>query len=505
MTEPLPPKILPFDADSFDWDRFEDFCLATVLALPDIRRADRYGVKGDKQDGIDLKAELVDGRLRTYQCRHVAKISPANVRKIIDDTEYGGDEHEIWVTCPVGKAVADVVSEFENWAIESDSGISQLLRVKIPREIAGHIVRDYFGNQIARAFLGRSESYGFISPAEYFGALDDEGRTLRQDIELVGRQDELAGLLDSIDDPKTVLVTLPGRGGIGKTRLLKAAAESLVDQGRRVLVAAGGASLSVELVEDLPPVDLVVILDDAHRLGVDLTGLLQASMRRKASLTILCGCRPGGLEQLDLAAASAGVEPHQVVTLPRLKPLDRDQVVQLASLALGEAGRESERLASATDKLPLLTVLGGRMIAAGAFSSDSASGDEQLRRLVLQRFASEQRGLVSTRIPEQKARELLVLVAAIHPVDVSNDEIVRLWADELSVSPSQVRRWLGDLEDAGLLLSRSSFRRLTPDILADQVLHEACLDPQGRSTGRSEELLGSLRGHFADAASLESR
>jgi hypothetical protein len=55
------------------------------------------------------------------------------------------------------------------------------------------------------------------------------GRLL-QAAPLIGRQAELAAVLELLDDPPVRLVTLTGRGGVGKTRL---ALEGLLDARRR--------------------------------------------------------------------------------------------------------------------------------------------------------------------------------------------------------------------------------------------------------------------------------
>ena len=347
------------------------------------------------------------------------------------------------------------------------------------------IVRDAFGAAVARDFLGPRGPVGFVSPGDYFAALDDPARLLRQDLPLVGRSSELDGILVAAGDRLVKVVVVPGRGGIGKTRLLRAAAEGLVDDGKRVLYALDPALLTAEIIDDLPLEEVVVVVDDAHRRDVGLVPLMAATLRRHDPLTLVLGIRPSGLDQVLGASADAQLEHQQIVVMPRLMPLPRDDVEELAARALGERSERGRRLADATDNLPLLTVLGGRMMAAGDFG---ASGGAELRGAVLRRFLDEQRGRVTPRVPEDRAQQLLVLLAALNPIDTSNEALLRLVGQELGVVVSQVRRWLGDIEAAGLLLTRGALRRLVPDILADEVLYEACLDRQGRPTGRALEL-----------------
>ena len=81
-----------------------------------------------------------------------------------------------------------------------------------------------------------------------------------------------------------------------------------------------------------------------------------------------------------------------------------------------------------------------------------------------------------------------MLLAALGPFSVEDEAVMDLVAEELDVPAPKLRRWLGEVQDAGLLLQLGPRRRLTPDVLADEILFEACVDRQGRSTGRALEL-----------------
>lgn len=86
----------------------------------------------------------------------------------------------------------------------------------------------------------------------------------------------------------------------------------------------------------------------------------------------------------------------------------------------------------------------------------------------------------------------------MQPLNAEDDELLAILGEELDVAISQVRRWLGELEAAGVLLARGRLRRLTPDVLADQLLLEACVDAVGRSTGYADELWSRYAGSSAE-------
>jgi hypothetical protein len=483
----LPLRVLPFGQDSFDWNRFESFCLAVVRALPDVKRADRYGKMGEAQKGIDIEADLVDGRRRTVQCRHRKSFDKSHAEETVAATTYEADEHEIWVTCQVGTNASDYIDGLDGWTLETDEGISQRLRLEVPREKARLIVADAFGASVSRAFLGPDGPVGFVSPEDFFAAFDEPGRLLRHDLPLVGREAELRALVDAARTPSVRVVVLPGRGGIGKTRLLREAARALEEDGKRVLFARDGASLTAEVLEDLPLEDTTVFLEDAQRPDFGLAPLL-ATTRRADPLTIVLATRQAGLDRIAEACSHAGIEPDQRSELPALRALAPAEVALLAERATGGRSAAADRLAEATAESPLITVLGGGLIARGAFDVDAAGGPAELRRAVMDRFVAEQRGRVTPRVPEAQAEELLVLLAALGRLNVADDGLLELVAGELGITVSKLRRWLGDVQEAGLLLELGARRRLTPDILADEVLFDACVDRQGRPTGRALEL-----------------
>jgi hypothetical protein len=329
----------------------------------------------------------------------------------------------------------------------------------------------------------RPTASAFDSPSDYFTALDEPTRLLRHDLDLVGRDTELTKLTAATGNGATRVVVQPGRGGIGKTRLLRALAANLESSGRRVLFARPAAELTTEVVDGLPDGELVVVVDDAPP---ELTlGPLLAAAARRADLTVVVGTRPAGVEALRSAATDGRVDPRQLAVMSPLRALGEPDVLALAELAAEETSERVRRLAFATPDSPLETVVGGRLLARGELRADT---DEELRQAVLARFSAEQLGRVTERVPPDIARRLATLVAALQPLDAADEQLIGLVASELSVPVSEIRRWLGDLEAAGLLLARGSLRRLTPNVLADQLLLEACVDQQWHPTGYADEL-----------------
>jgi len=327
----------------------------------------------------------------------------------------------------------------------------------------------------------------FVSPAGFFRPLNAPGRLLRHDLVLVGRDSVVTAVEGALAGPETRVVILPGRGGIGKTRILRAVADTIEGGGTRVVFAREGASLSIAEVTTLPVEPLVVIVDDAHQSELQLSALFGEALQRAGRLKILCAPRPAGVQSLRTQAASGGLDATQVLVLPALASLAPDDVRNLAADALGQDSPLVDRLAVASEHTPLLTVVGARLFGQSS-DADTAQTGTAFREAILLRFSQELLGRVSESVPADQARTLAELVAALGPLDISNPALIDTIGGMLNVRASQVRRWLGEFQAAGLLLARGDHRRLTPETLAEELLFKACVDSGGRSTGFADEL-----------------
>jgi hypothetical protein len=67
------------------WEHFERFCLRYVRTQSFVVRAQLYGVKGQKQHGIDLYVRLSDPfRYEVDQCKRLASFTATDVTKAVD-------------------------------------------------------------------------------------------------------------------------------------------------------------------------------------------------------------------------------------------------------------------------------------------------------------------------------------------------------------------------------------------------------------------------------------
>lgn len=474
-------NLLPLDSSAWDWKAFERFCLDLVNALPDVAHADFHGAQGDKQDGIDILAQLTNGEQRTYQCKKYKSFGPRRAEAAVSENTFvGANEHVLLVACGTSKKTQAFMRAQPGWRLLDQQGISTLVRVSLPREAARRLVDDHLGPQIRAAFLG-SGPMTFVEPALFFAPF--LGRSLfRHDWSLVGRDEILDDLAAALERHR--IVVLPGRGGVGKTRLLRALA---AQRGDRTLFALDDVPITSEAVDDLPFAEITVVVDDVHRRD-DLGPLLSEAVRRTDTRLVLA-TRPQGLDELRAMLARAGYASDEVHVAEPLGDLPTVDVEALARQALGpEHAHLASALAAATADCPLVTVVGGQLLASRAVPPQLLERQQDFRDEVLARWQDELVGQLGRSVDSQTIIGLLRILAALAPFPAANRAVVAAAADELSVDAPEVLRLLGELEAAGLVIARGRLRRIVPDVLADHVLHRACVDMQGRPTGYAEQL-----------------
>lgn len=481
-------SLLALNSPELDWKRFERFCLDLANALPDVRDAHLYGVHGEHQEGIDIHASLVDGRVRSIQCRHVTKFGKPQVDTIIADTDYRADEHHIWATCGLTTHARKVLRENPDWDAWDLEQISSQVRA-LPREVGRWLVEDHLGSLERRRFLGPDAEL-IVAPARaWFARTDGHVDRLRTDQPLQGRAAELAGLRDAVLEPSVRCVLLVGRGGIGKSRLLRALADELKE--RHILLVREGLETAT-LSEELPfePFDLIV--DDAHRRD-DLPEILATALNREELGTLVLATRPHRLSALHNQLLEAGLAGRAVLELDALTQLPRVCTESLAHHELDDEHRHlAARLGELTRDVPALLVLAARLLSSGDLDPSTLATDATLRRDIMSRFREERLGHLDETVTPEVAAALLSLVAAVQPIDNRAAPMIAWLVAQLHQDENTINAALLSLRGADLLTGSGSRRRVAPDVFADYLLFEQCVDRDGQATGRADELLAAV-------------
>lgn len=482
-------SILPFLDPEFSWVRFQDFCLDLLNHLPEVRQAFPLGVEGDAQDGVDHWAEMASGEKWGFQCKRRKRYGPAAVRETIAATTFDAERYVIMLARQATKAAHDEVGRHTGWEVWDARVLSSKVR-GLPLEDQRALLDGHFGPGARRAFTGTRGPAPFSRPARFFRHLMNRDVLFHHAWQVVGRGPELEELGAFLRDDAQNIALLSGRGGIGKSKILHAFAQRADADATefQFRFLEPSTSLAHEDLDELPHVPLVLVVDDAHR-ELEPTKLLIAARRHRAAPTkLVLSTRPQGKDQLQAELGRAGYGPAEVVSID-VDLLDLEAHIQLAEHVLGANGAaQARQLAQATRDCPLITVVGGRLLAERGVPLGLLERDADFRRLVLDRFHQEALGCVGDFVPPQEARRVLELLAATAPFRPAHAAFLDAAAEVTGLEPDRLRQVVAVLERHGLALRRGATIRITPDVLSDHILSRACVDWNGSGTGFAEKV-----------------
>jgi len=324
----------------------------------------------------------------------------------------------------------------------------------------------------------------FTTPDEFFAPfrsdspkLFDFKQTLR------GRDAELRSLNEFLAGPKIVGL-LTGRGGIGKSKLLHDWSQTVKD--RAVLYVSDHPDWHSEVEKEIPASDVLIVVDEGHRLeSLDqLLVLARALAKPDRSVKVLLGARPSGITRID-GILSARFDVGQVNRFPQLERVPNQSVRELALEVLGDGhSQHANALAAVSADTPLVTVVGGRLIARGDIPPALLAGEDEFRRQVFDRFSAEYEQLLPPGTVNW--RKLLNLVAAVGPLAPTANSFLEPAAEIMRIGQDEIISALDVLEKHGLLLRGGRLIRIVPDLLSDFLLEGACITGAGESTRFSD-------------------
>jgi hypothetical protein len=494
---PLPvqsrPERLPLNDPEFTWARFEAFCRDLIARLPGVTETQIYGQPGDDQQGIDIVAVMQDGTKRAYQCRQRKRFTKVHAQKAIAETEYPADEYVIVTSCEVGAGVRDACTQAPSkWSCWDVRDISQKVR-ELSSDAARSVVETSLGADWRKAFLGLQVPSAFVAASDFFAPWESTTKLFNHGWKLVGRLGVVDALTATVHSTEVRAVIMPGRGGIGKSKVLRSFAETFEQTDDHIalrFLLDAGANLSPEALDDLPPDECLVVIDDAHRRE-DLSAVFQVASRRQSPIHIVLATRPHAVQGLKSSLLEAGFDASQIVVLDELNELSFDDVVALSRQALGsELSHHADALASATKDCPLVTVIGGRLLAERKILPHVLEQDTTFRDVVLSRFQETLLGELDPHLSSRDCRRILDLLSLVGPFRENNSSLVAASCEFVELSQPEFTNALQILEGAGILLRRGYSLRIGPDVLADHILAKVCLTSHGQPTGYADTVFG---------------
>ncbi|MCZ8377644.1 helix-turn-helix domain-containing protein [Mycobacterium sp. CPCC 205372] len=493
-TEISPPvrplaRTLPFH--ELSPERFEDVCVEVLEHRHPGGHASRYGGSGERQDGIDV---LIDGGLgATCQAKRHKQFGPAAVKAAVEAVTIPAPVNYLFLSRQTASAAARAeMKGHETWELWDGEDLSRYVRTQMSREEALRFVDAHFPNH-REQFLGISQPGPWFSVEEFYAATSGV-QLFTHDWVLVGRDAELNQLQAALDPGDDIVALIFGRGGIGKSRLLRTVADAFDADGWWVRMLPADSQPDPAAFELVPSQgSVLIIIDDAHE-RTDLGQIVARVRARNDAARLLIACRPYGRPDIERQLRRAGLDLTRLPTVS-LGDLTQTAATHLACEALGPAYEEyADRLATLTRDCPLATTVGGYLIRTGELHTRELEQSDRIREQILLGFRDAL--LAESAHGDRDQRSAVIdAISALQPLRTGASDFQTAIATLVGVPYSRISRHLRSLEDSGVLIRRGDSVRIVPDLLGDVVLADACFDKRtGVDTGYLSEVLRAATG-----------
>lgn len=496
ITPAVRPLLTTLPLGSLSPEQFEQFTADLAGILYPGAAVYRYGGSGHTQNGIDVAVERNGSLEAGFQCKRHKTFGKQMIQNAIADTTITAASYFIALTRVASPEARDEIAKHPLWELWDVEDISRLVRdrKKVPLESAIQLLDTYFPTWRG-PFLGVEEPGPWVKSDVFFRPFTGD-RLFSHDWRLVGRAAILDEVSSFLGEKEPLVGVLTGRGGVGKSRLLRAVAEQAENEiGFQVRFLSTTQEVKPVDFEKLPSDDkLLVIIDDAHDRG-DVAEILAGINRVRPQAKIILAIRPYGLSSLAYALHRVGLHPSDLPTW-RLEDLKQGDAESLAREVLGANASDAliQRLAFLTKDCPLITVVGAGLIKRGQLDPARLEGDESVRVEILRAF---QDSLVvdSTQGDPRTMRALLNALAIMQPVHITKPVFQESLEKLTKATYDELLPYLRNLEDAGVLVRRGQSLRILPDLLGDVILARACFDDRsGIGTGYIERVHRELEG-----------
>lgn len=474
---------------------FEFFCQDFVQALHPEADVHIYGRPGDKQEGIDIYAQL-PAQKYDYQCKRHDQFGPEKIKAAVKKNTLEADHHYLLLA---RQATAGARKEMQNhpgWTLWDKRDISNKIR-ELPLDARIRIVHTYFPSKL-KSFLGVDPS-PWLTTDEVYKPLTDRLKLFSHGWTFVGRRKEQTSLNEFKNQERHRALLISGRGGIGKSRLLKEWVDSI---GRSVVVRflSSGVDIKPEDLDKLPTGPAYLIIDDAHDRS-DLSSILAGVIRVRPETKLIISTRPYGIAQIKADLTKTGFSYDQNNTLV-LSDLSLEDATLLSEEILKDPSvngdvNYAKRIAQITKDCPFATVIGSKLVGTGQIRPDLLNNEKQFQEELLGRFYEVVTGNIDGTDPHE-VRDLLALLATIQPFNPLDVKFQEATTNILGRPIDKTLRDMGVLEDAGVLLRRGTRLRIVPDLLADYIRASAAYNSNGKySTKYADRVFSALHDDLA--------
>ena len=478
------PELTPENFELFYRDYLSGLYPSAVVS--------RIGSQGHTQDGIDLLVEFPDGSRWTFQCKRRKNFGKAKVAEAVKAHLVPANRMHLVLSRVATPEARKEMAKYAGWQLLDVEDISARVRT-LPPDRAAQLIDTYFGGYWRASFLGVPAPGPWLTTADFFRPLEGIERTFTHSWTLVGRERELKELIQDINTLNNRVIVLSSPGGSGKSRLIKEIATQLASEQPMLSVrfASQGFVIVPSDLDSLPTGRTVVFIDDVHDRN-DFRVLLQTAASFRENLQLLVTTRPYHQQRVQSESGVFGFNPK----IYNLQPLRLEEHIEIATeilTSLGGNASFARSIAELTKDSPLATAIGASLVAKHALNPQLLVNEEDFRRELMSHFQDVLLGSIPGQRDEELLKELLQLVALLQPITTDSTEQQEILSTILGKPSDAIVRLLNALRDGQILLQRGTTLRIVPDLLADYIVENECVDIRtGKATGYADRILNVI-------------
>lgn len=489
----------PFPIDSLTPDSFERFCLHLLDKLYSTSKVHRAGGSGHKQDGLDIEVTSKDGATYTFQCKRVTNFGEAKIDAAVKAHTAHADKKYLLLSIIASPQARKALAKHNDWDIWDKEDISLKIR-SLPKRDQIELVDIFFRGQ-RQALLGEPEAGPWMGLDDFFGPYLCKDSAFNHKWDLIGRSNELSIICEAINNQDIKITFLTGAGGSGKSKLLYQALVKYEAErnGVSIRLLSSTEEASNKSLDDLGSGEKLLVIDDAHERD-DLPLLFQFAANPKNKTRLLISLRPYGLERARGDAASMNLQKPRITEI-KLDRLSLKESTELATQVLREYGGSeqfAENIARLTLDCPLATVMGAQVVSKEHIRPELVHNEQNFRTLILNRFEKVIAGEIAKGQDIERVTKILKVLALIQPFSIEDQRTADLIEKVESVAASDSARLIKLLINAGVLFKRGGLYRISPDLLADHIIENNCIDAEDRTSGYAEKVFDIAPDQFIE-------
>jgi hypothetical protein len=318
---------------------------------------------------------------------------------------------------------------------------------------------------IRRTYLSLDESTlpAFLNLSDY--AVRRIDRLRAPDFPLfVGRDSEVASINQFVSS-KTRVLLLSAPPGIGKTKLMLEIAKHVVFEGDTRFLRQDVDSITKHLDELDPQKALLLFIDDAHELK-DIKQLIALILSPELGekTHVIMAIHPWAKDRIVADFSSLAIN-HETIDLKPLNNLAIDQLIQLPEIGIKDEDQRGAVIRLAEGN-PLVAY-----VASCLLKETGTLAGLTRHQIITAHFMKSLEGLLPRKPENEKARLLIAIIGATKGIEYGNFR--QSLADTIGITVESLDVLVQKLETTGLL--RRSWRglRVTPDLLAENIVFDS--------------------------------